>query len=230
MLRAVGLSASVSCPLSCNSHGRCKSMQFLAATDNDRFSEYEKESAKHSTTGYGNYLYTDIWDFDKMYGCECDEGYTGYDCSLRYCPTGDDPLTDGQVNEIQQITCQGTADYTITYKGKTTARIAATAPSTAVETEIEKLTTVEEVSVIFPTGTTQACQSGTATMTIEFIKDFGQLPLMTVDSSAAGGAQLNTMTIVRTQRCTKEEESCGGRGKCDFLTGTCGCHPNYRTR
>ena len=38
----------------------------------------------------------------------CDEGYHGYDCSLRSCPRGDDPKTTGQHFEQQTITC--TAD------------------------------------------------------------------------------------------------------------------------
>ena len=42
-----------------------------------------------------NYLYsntyTTYWDADKIYGCVCDKGYTGYDCSLNICPSGHDP-------------------------------------------------------------------------------------------------------------------------------------------
>jgi len=60
------------------------------------------------------YDYSDIWDAEMVYGCKCDEGYSGADCSLRDCPLGDDPLTgmasdtvNGvSVNEKQIITCQ----------------------------------------------------------------------------------------------------------------------------
>ena len=40
-----------------------------------------------------------------IYGCACDEGYTGHDCSIRLCPTGDDPMTSGQVDEVQIVSC-----------------------------------------------------------------------------------------------------------------------------
>ena len=39
------------------------------------------------------YTYTNIWDATKIFGCQCDEHYTGSDCSLQNCPVGDDPLT-----------------------------------------------------------------------------------------------------------------------------------------
>mmetsp|Transcript_26661 Transcript_26661/g.53206 ORF Transcript_26661/g.53206 Transcript_26661/m.53206 type:complete len:113 (+) Transcript_26661:375-713(+) len=33
------------------------------------------------------------WDADRIFGCTCDDGYEGYDCSVRSCPVGPDPLT-----------------------------------------------------------------------------------------------------------------------------------------
>ena len=53
--------------------------------------------------------------------------------------------------------------------------------------------------------------------------------LVTVDSSSGLGSQLNTMTVARTTKCTKEEESCANRGVCDYLTGVCTCSTNFRT-
>jgi len=32
-----------------------------------------------------------LWDADVFYGCKCDPGYEGYDCSLRSCESGADP-------------------------------------------------------------------------------------------------------------------------------------------
>jgi len=33
----------------------------------------------------------------QIFGCYCDPYYMGYDCSLRSCRLGDDPLTTAQV-------------------------------------------------------------------------------------------------------------------------------------
>jgi len=56
-----------------------------------------------------------------------DHNAIGTDCSLRICPTGDDPLTGSaitsstnpaQYNEIQQISCKATGGkFTLTFEG-----------------------------------------------------------------------------------------------------------------
>lgn len=67
--------------LPCSGHGTCLSMRELGLQQTP-------------PVGYG----TDpnnaaTWDADRVFGCYCDEGWEGYDCSLRTCPTGEDPLT-----------------------------------------------------------------------------------------------------------------------------------------
>merc|ERR1711964_370004 len=44
------------------------------------------------------------WDAWKTMGCKCDGGYYGADCSSRYCPKGDDPLTVGHEYGFQPST------------------------------------------------------------------------------------------------------------------------------
>jgi len=61
-----------SCPNQCSGHGTCESISELSTKDNDN-------------------IY-DLWDKDITYGCDCDPGYYGADCSLRYCKYGVDPL------------------------------------------------------------------------------------------------------------------------------------------
>ena len=43
---------------------------------------------------------------DRIFGCMCDEGYEGYDCSIRTCPHGDDPQTKSQSDEVQLLRCK----------------------------------------------------------------------------------------------------------------------------
>jgi hypothetical protein len=41
--------------------------------------EYSLESLSASSKRYD---YSKVWDAGKLYGCVCDKGYEGYDCSL----------------------------------------------------------------------------------------------------------------------------------------------------
>ncbi|CAN0226048.1 unnamed protein product, partial [Laminaria digitata] len=60
--------------------------------------------------------------------CQCDDGYSGYDCSERVCPTGDDPGSWGQNSEVQLITCQATnGTFTLTFRQEETDPVSASA-------------------------------------------------------------------------------------------------------
>ena len=84
----------LSCPNGCSGHGTCLSL----------------ESYAHSQSGHGLstswFKYNSNWDHDKLYGCRCDPNYTGYDCSQRVCPFGDDPMSGLQEDEVQTIFCK----------------------------------------------------------------------------------------------------------------------------
>lgn len=99
------------CPNDCSGHGKCLSMQELTRISYANQGDY-------SLIDYGssNGLDTSAWDFDVMHGCLCDsswevgymDGQTqvsewfGADCSLRHCPSGDDPFT---IHD--ELVCQG---------------------------------------------------------------------------------------------------------------------------
>lgn len=83
------------CPDGCSAHGRCVPMQTHAAN----------EVLSRELYDAFQYQYDAVWDADVLYGCECDPGYTGPGCSLKVCPEGDDPLTKGQVDEVQLVQC-----------------------------------------------------------------------------------------------------------------------------
>eukprot|EP01038_Epipyxis_sp_PR26KG_P012786 gene12786-17143_t len=101
------------CPNDCSGHGICLSMKQLARTANalplGPNTYYEGD--EDSTT----------WDEDKLFGCVCDSSWTvglgngetqepewfGPDCSLRHCPSADNPRTYKDETDCWNITAQG---------------------------------------------------------------------------------------------------------------------------
>jgi hypothetical protein len=84
------------CPggeIPCNAHGVCMSM---------------REHAKTAAVEEDVHAYTLPWDAEMVYGCACDYGFSGIDCSIIECVRGDDPMTVGQVNNVQTVTCVAT--------------------------------------------------------------------------------------------------------------------------
>merc|ERR1711871_1114282 len=53
-----------------------------------------------------------LWDKNKNMACKCDPRYTGYDCSERKCPFGDDPLTVDAVDTQKSSTSTDDSQYT----------------------------------------------------------------------------------------------------------------------
>lgn len=72
-----------------------------------------------------------------IHGCVCGDDYTGPSCVERTCALGDDPLTSGQVNEIQIMACVGDGDIVLRFDGKTTAPIPGGSTAKQVEAALE---------------------------------------------------------------------------------------------
>lgn len=89
------------CANQCNNNGRCYSMRDLSIKTRNEYSE--------------SFLYSTIWDAEKIQGCYCDYPYFGYDCSQRQCSKGDDPLTTSQINEVQLVTCTANVGSFVLY-------------------------------------------------------------------------------------------------------------------
>jgi hypothetical protein len=93
------------CPNSCSGHGRC-------------LSNKDKNSQYYSF----NYPNDQMWDQMRTQVCECDRGYTGYDCNSRICPFGDDPTSDcgeNSASDVQLVVTQSAVDkkyyFTLTF-------------------------------------------------------------------------------------------------------------------
>ena len=132
------------CPNDCSGHGQCLSMKALAArTDGMPLSNPTSYQVQRNSGMVGE---NKAWDDDMIYGCLCESRWPvglgsgetqesewfGPDCSLRHCPSADDPVTTtidetncfnvtaagganvvGQVGNKCQVDCsnRGTCDY-----------------------------------------------------------------------------------------------------------------------
>jgi len=218
------------CADDCNRHGRCLSLYDFAK---DYYDDKTSE----------NFAYEYIWDAHMMYGCICDEGYSGHDCSIVDCPTGDDPLTGSQVNEVQKIKCVANthSGYFVLYHQKyPSSAIYPSYSNTQVKAALEEIPTIGKggVSVSFSSASSTACsQSGANIISVEFLSNFGPLaPLIPYTDKLLAGAYIeiagNEGEFVtdeqkknhRVIKGTKENDYCSGRGLCNTEEGWCDCY------
>lgn len=84
------------CPNDCSGHGTCRSNKDFAY-DWAVSKSNELDGTSNDINSFeGTYLasYDDAWDSGMQYGCKCDDGYRGADCSLVECPSSYDPMDD----------------------------------------------------------------------------------------------------------------------------------------
>eukprot|EP00501_MAST-03F_sp_TOSAG23-6_P000078 GSMAST32.ASY1.ANO1.80.1 assembled CDS len=192
----------------CGGHGRC-----LSQEDN-------------SLNIYG--MQYSHWDKDMIFGCVCDEGWFGSDCLLRICPTGDDKMTTGQVNEKQLIKCDGDMDpsaetyFYVGFMGEWTRKIYFKDTKDEFTKKLEELKTIGSVGVVFKnTEMNQILPEGGPIVEVacDTQNEWSQCTSTTLDIKGQSG---NTQTSSAVMG-TKEESQCAGRGTCDYTTGICTC-------
>ncbi len=105
------------CPNKCSGHGICASMREMSGMKN-AFPLSGNETIYGRTDESRN---GSAWDYDSMYGCVCDSSWPvglgrnewqkaewfGPDCSLRRCPSGDDPMTAVNETDCEGKTAEG---------------------------------------------------------------------------------------------------------------------------
>jgi len=231
----------------CNGHGRCLPMGDLAM--------HADINGVPQTFTYGftpnDWVH---WDYQTSYGCLCDAGWEGGDCSLRSCPTGDNPdsYLDKHLPEIQSFTCQRVklhtsqfqaqtgptntfvfsddSKITLTFRSCTTASLRWDASPTDVVKALEDTTCIGKVSVTYLGGATKLCGDTTNTSTIvTFNSEKGDLPQMTIAEVKLNpllDASVN-FTVQTIQNATTENEECSLRGVCDHTKGQCQCFAGW---
>ena len=127
----------------CSFHGQCMSMKQLAT--------WTKINGENTDFTYGSDPNEPrTWDADRIHGCMCDPGYEGYDCSLKSCPTGDDPFTWNQHNEVQLLTCTASSGtFTLTFREQTTAPIPFDANANQIRDALLKLPSMVAGGVVW---------------------------------------------------------------------------------
>ena len=155
----------MACDFNCYYHGECLSMRRFSST------QYNDESEQ--------FAYKSVWDADKIYGCVCDSPYTAtFNCGLRECPSGDDPLTINQINEVQILVCMATSGkFVLLYQGKSTGDIHKRMKIDQFSAALEQNEAINAVSVTFSVENGTICQEDSINVvSIEFTQNFGALP------------------------------------------------------
>lgn len=169
----------LTCAKNCNGRGVCMSMKTFAEKTRDEYSN--------------RFSYTTPWDAEKIQGCKCDYPATGYDCGETLCPTGDDPLTENQANEMQIVQCiANTGYFVLYYRGVPTANIAHDASALVVQQAFQKIPALKNgVKVRFSVPNAKVCQLQRNNVLIEFTQQFGPqhplVPQLSQDMSSSGG-------------------------------------------
>ena len=213
------------CLNDCSGHGTCTSMRRYAR---------DSRAFPLSTTIYdydADDSYT-AWDSEMIFACICDSSwevglasgetqqaeYFGPDCSMRHCPSGDDPKTTSS-----------TMDNIATYQASWTS------------------TTLTISKVVLGNVTVGQRLSGTGITAGTFISAFGTgtglegtYSLSQSHSSSSGTIsglyhynEIDCEGIIPTGGVTPGEAGnlcqvdCSNRGICDYGTGVCKCFDDY---
>jgi len=106
------------CPNDCSGHGTCRSNQDFAVDFSEAvFKEQKAQSLTTSeitATSYYDYFlvtYDAAWDAGLQYGCLCDIGFRGVDCSEIECPTAYDAMDKETCTKYGEWEGWGTYTY-----------------------------------------------------------------------------------------------------------------------
>ena len=204
------------------------SMKMAAKTQND-------------VTLFRSIDYTN-WEADMFYGCVCSPGWRGHDCSLRRCPTGDDPLTNtSRLDEIQLIDCKANGGtFKIKYRDQITDALSYAATASDIEAALKTITWLREGITVAHNGGSAVCSATGASVSVTFTHQPGDLPALVLLSSgltiSSGSVVLNNIargpnaygsSTITSVDGNRENVECNNQGTCDETTGICTCRIGF---
>jgi hypothetical protein len=187
----------MACPQSsagvCSGHGQCLSQSALAA--------YATVNGEATPYTYGANAYdTTHWDARQVYGCLCDSGFTGYDCSQYSCAWGED-ITAREANptlrdEVQVLVCQylssGSPTFRLSFRDAVTIALPYSASAATIQSALEELPTIGRITVTLLdaaaplVSTSAACTTGAGSRIVfSFQTEHGDVPPIRVMMSGA---------------------------------------------
>lgn len=174
------------CTNQCSGNGQCITMQQNAAL------------LDRGLQPRPYYTYASPWDANMVYGCACDTGYSGYDCSQRICPLGNDPMLTGGRSDVQLLRCDlsgstTTNMFTISYRGAVTLPFAPSISAFDLKVLLDALPTIGQVTVSYSRGFTLCSNEFSPLLpasgnvaSITFVTEPGDVPAIVVlDQNAA---------------------------------------------
>lgn len=222
----------------CSGNGRCLSLRDVSLLRSYTPDSYNTDPDLAE--------YTD-WDADKIYGCICDEGWSGAVCSLQTCAKGVDPvLIPSTVNEIQLLECQCNKDIGcrgglyLQLDNEVTSYIPFSATVAVIKQRLEQFQAITSVDVTLLASADSSNQAicslgdrGSVTQ-ITFLQPKGsvsRLIVRPVNGLKPGKIHIRAKDEVsilltynlRSVGSTAVLQECSGRGDCDRGTGTCQC-------
>ena len=227
------------CLNSCSGHGRCLDMQQYAA-------EATAFPLRNTLTfSYLNDGTSNTWDATMIRGCLCDSSWSvgldtgetqlaewfGPDCSLRRCPSGDDPWTT-----IDETDCKEKYDNGASSAASITTSVTQSLAGSATSTTITHVAGArafavgDTVTISGHTGTA-ANTAMNQVFTVASVSS-PTVAVLTGSGMTSSGSAYSSGTIIATfsmaaagNLCHVE---CANRGLCNYAIGQCQCFGSWK--